>query len=292
MPVTSFDLGELRQRLNAIDDRLHDLLIERAETISLVAEHKRSNRLAFYQPGREAEILRRLAARHRGPLAVASLVRIWREILAAGVNLEAPFAVAVYAPGGAPGLWDLARDHYGCVTPISAHGSTGQVIGSVAEARASAGVLPLPRDGDPDPWWRHLVSANRDAPRVIARLPFGPCGNAADGAAGALVIGHGPQQPTGLDRTLIAVETAGIARDPILDLLTALDLGCRFVAACDRSAGTVMLVELDGFVPLSDPRLERFRRQLGAALHRLLPLGGYAVPLSGAPAVTARPGGG
>jgi chorismate mutase-like protein len=291
MRGTPFDLGELRRRLDAIDDRLQDLLIERAETVSLVADHKRSNRVAFYQPGREAEIVRRLTARHRGPLALASLVRIWREILAAGVRLEAPFAVAVYAPDGLPGLWDLARDHYGCSTPISALGSIGEVIGGVVAGQAAAGVLPLPRERDPDPWWPHLLAADRDAPRVIARLPFGPRGNARDGSE-ALVIGHGGQQPTGGDRTLFAVETAAVGRARIRGLLAALDLGCTFCAAGDRAAGAVMLIELDGFVPLSDPRVEQFRRQLGAALHRLLPLGGYAVPLAGAPAASLRPGGG
>jgi hypothetical protein len=33
-------------------------------------------------------------------------------------------------------------------------------------------------------------------------------------------------------------------------------------------------------VPIADPRIERFRVRLGEALHRLLPFGGYALPLS------------
>jgi len=37
---------------------------------------------------------------------------------------------------------------------------------------------------------------------------------------------------------------------------------------------------VEGFVPISDGRLDAFRSELGAALGRLLPLGGYAVPLS------------
>jgi len=32
-------------------------------------------------------------------------------------------------------------------------------------------------------------------------------------------------------------------------------------------------------VPISDARLDEFRAEMGEALHRLLPLGGYAVPL-------------
>jgi chorismate mutase / prephenate dehydratase len=279
MAATPFDLQDLRRRLDAIDDGLQDLLIERAEVVALVAAHKRRDNVGFYQPGREAEIIRRLVARHRGPLPATSLVRIWREMLAASLSLEVPFAVAVYAPTGLPGFWDLARDHYGSNTPLSAYGSIGQVIRAVAEAQASAGILPMPQEGEPNPWWRHLLSQDRQTPRVIARLPFGPRGNGRAADADALVIGHGAQQHTAWDRTLIATETAEISRARILGLLTALGLTCTFFASCDQIDGAVDLIELDSFVSLADPRIASFRTQLGTALHRLLPLGGYAVPL-------------
>src|SRR5207248_7385860 len=41
-----------------------------------------------------------------------------------------------------------------------------------------------------------------------------------------------------------------------------------------------LLLELEGFVPRSDPRLVEFRARLGPELHRALRFGGYAVPLS------------
>ena len=280
MTAAPLDLQELRQRLDAIDDRLQDLLIDRAQVVALVADHKRSNNLNFYQPEREAEIIRRLAARHRGRLPLVSLVRIWREMLAAAVRLETPFAVAVYVPAGSPGFWDLARDHFGSNTPIAAHGSIAQVIRAVAKAPDSAGVLPMPQEGEPDPWWRHLLSQDRNTPRVVARLPFGPRGNARAAGADALVIGHGVPQNTGRDRTLIATETAEVGRARILGLLAALDLGCTLLASSEQEDGAVDLIELESFVSPSDARLESFRRQLGPALRRLLPLGGYAVPLS------------
>jgi hypothetical protein len=52
-----------------------------------------------------------------------------------------------------------------------------------------------------------------------------------------------------------------------------------FLACSDRGK-TVYLIEAEGFVPISDKRLDAFRSELGAALQRLLPLGGYAAPLS------------
>jgi chorismate mutase/prephenate dehydratase len=281
MSAIPSDLEELRRRLDEIDDRLHDLLIERAEVVSMVAASKRGGNLAAFQPAREAEIIRRLVARHHGDLPIASLVRMWREMLAATVRLQSPFSVAVFAPAESPGFWDLARDHYGSNTPMSAYRSIGQVIRAVADGQVSVGVLPMPQEDEPEPWWRHLLSKDASAPRVVARLPFGARGNARSDGADALAIGRSAQQQTGHDRTLLAAESAApISSGRILRILSSFGLACTFFASYEHIGGTANLIELDGFVPVSDPRVDGFGAQLGSALHRLLPLGGYAVPLA------------
>jgi chorismate mutase/prephenate dehydratase len=291
MLPTPSDLAELRRCLDEIDDKLHDLLIKRAEVVSVVAASKREGKLAAFQPGREAQIIRRLVDRHSGDFPVATLVRMWREMLAATVQLQSIFAVAVFAPIESQGFWDLARDHYGSHTPMSAYHSIGQVIRAVTEGRASVGVLPMPQEGETDPWWRHLLSKDEDAPRVIARLPFGGRGNARTDGAGALAIGRGVQQETGQDRVLLAAESStDISRGRILRTISSLGLVCTFFASYEHADSAVNLIEIEGFVPITDPRLDSFRKQLGGALHRLLPFGGYAVPLSAA--AFAKSGGG
>jgi chorismate mutase / prephenate dehydratase len=276
--VTPSDLKGLRRRLDEIDDKLQDLLIDRAQIVSLVGASKKDGDRPAYQPAREAEIIRRLVGRHRGALPVATLVRMWREMLAATVRLQSPFSVAVFAPADRPGLWDLARDHYGSHTPMSAHGTEDQVIRAVAGGTGSVGVLPLPKAGESDPWWPHLLSIE-EAPRVVARLPFGTRGNArAD--TDALAIGCEGQEENGLDRTLLGAEfSAAISPPRISDALATAGLVCTFVACSDRGKA-VYLIEVEGFAPISDRRLDALRSELGAALERLLPLGGYAAPLS------------
>jgi chorismate mutase / prephenate dehydratase len=280
------DLKALRRRLDEIDARLQDLLIDRAEVVSLVAASKKaaskkSEKQAAFQPAREAEIIRRLVARHRGAFPVASLVRMWREMLAATVRLQSPFSVAVFASAEQPGLWDLARDHYGSNTPMTAFSSAGAVVRSVSSRESTVGVLPMPQAGEPDPWWPLLVPSAEPTPRVIARLPFAGHGNArTDGDA--LTIGFGSQQKTGLDRTLLALACAQkIDRARTLALLSAGGLTCTFFAACDRD-GATNLDELEGSVPTTDPRLDGLQTEMAGRLDRLWPMGGYAVPLSAA----------
>ena len=281
MTPSPSDLADLRRRLDEIDDKLHDLLIRRAEIVGAVAASKREGKLPAFQPGREAQIIRRLVGRHHGAFPVATLVRMWREMLSATVRLQSAFAVAVFAPIEAQGFWDLARDHYGSHTPMAAYRSIGQVIRAVTEGQASLGVLPMPQEGELDPWWRHLLSKDEDAPRVVARLPFGARGNARGDGVDALAIGRGVQQETGRDRVLLATESsADISRDRIFRTLASLGLVCTFFASYEHAGSATSLIEIEGFVLITDPRLDSFRTQLGSELHRLLPFGGYAVPLS------------
>jgi chorismate mutase / prephenate dehydratase len=281
MFANSSDLADLRRRIDAIDDRMHELLIERAELVSQVAVSKKDSDTAFYQPGREAQILRRLSARHRGALPVATVLRIWRELLAATVRIETPFAVAVYALPQGGDLWDLARDHYGCLTPISACGSAGEVIGAVSKGSAMIGILPMPQASEPDPWWRHRLRPEGEGLQVIARLPFGCRGNARPDGGEAFVVGCHASQPTGDDRTLFIIELeGGFSRARLLGELGSIGLDCTFLARWVAADGERILVEIAGFIPISDPRIANFRARLGTALYRLLPFGGYAVPLS------------
>jgi len=242
MTPSPSDLADLRRRLDEIDDKLHDLLIRRAEIVGAVAASKREGKLPAFQPGREAQIIRRLVGRHHGAFPVATLVRMWREMLSATVRLQSAFAVAVFAPIEAQGFWDLARDHYGSHTPMAAYRSIGQVIRAVTEGQASLGVLPMPQEGELDPWWRHLLSKDEDAPRVVARLPFGARGNARGDGVDALAIGRGVQQETGRDRVLLATESsADISRDRIFRTLASLGLVCTFFASYEHAGSATSL---------------------------------------------------
>ncbi len=111
MATSTSALDDLRRRIDQIDDQLHDLIMQRAEVVEAVARAKKRAGIATVRPGREAALLRRLVERHRGRFPRTVLVRLWRELISGAISLQGEFAVAVYAPGGLPDYWDLARDH-------------------------------------------------------------------------------------------------------------------------------------------------------------------------------------
>ena len=97
MPSDQDSLADLRRQIDDIDVAIHDLLMKRTEVAQRIGAVKGENSV-YMRPGREAVVLRRLIARHRGALPDALIVRIWREIFAAVTALQGPLAVAVYAP--------------------------------------------------------------------------------------------------------------------------------------------------------------------------------------------------
>ncbi len=188
------NLGDLRARLDEIDDKIHDLLIDRARVVEGVA---RSGKTAAFRPGREASILRRLVARHTGKLPARTLVRMWREMLAGTTGMQSPVTVAVAGPDAVAAM---AREHFGFLTPIDAKASVAEALDTVRRGLATVAVLPFPPDAAT---WAALTAAT---PRlyVIARLPFWTARPAHVPMADAIVIATTAPDASGDDRSFIA----------------------------------------------------------------------------------------
>jgi chorismate mutase / prephenate dehydratase len=240
------------------------------------------------QPSREAEIIYRIVGQHRGGFPKRELVAIWRQLINATLSFEGPFSVAAYLPEGEPGYWDLARDQYGAYTPMSRHASARSLIEAVRRHEAIVGVLPLPRAGDDDPWWRHLVMTEPDAPRIIARLPFAGPANNRGGDLHALVICTVGLRPTGRDRSYLAADLdPEVGPGSLAAALGKAGLPSVVTAQLREMGSLLCLVEVEGFVDAGDRRLDAVRAEMGKALHRLILLGGYAEPLLPAELETA-----
>jgi len=273
-------LKTLRQEIDRIDTQLHDLVMERASVVGEVAAAKRADGLPAEVPGREAEIMRRLVKRHGGRFPTNSLVRLWREMVGAAISLQTEFSVAVVVNEDDPGIWDLARDHYGVAVPMTAFRSSAELLRVLSENRVSVGVVPVPGDGVEDSWWRTLAAAG-SGPRVTARLPFAGRGNAR-GARDAFVLGPAAAEPENAERSLYAIEVRGeVSRGGMASMLTAARIPATLLAMARVSADiTAGLVEIDQGLPQGDARLHNLTPPGGDRPAKAFALGFYAKPLS------------
>lgn len=276
-------LDELRRRIDAIDDAMLDLVQERTAVVQSIGALKRGSGgpPTAFRPGREATVMRRLAARHTGPFSLATMVRLWREMMCEFTRLQGPFAIAVHAADGAPGLWDMARDHFGSQTPMSAQPTPSQVIHAVTDGSATVGVLPLPSDERDGLWWTRLLSEEKGGPRIITRLPFASAGNARGSARGAVAIACMPTEASGLDRSYLALDLAeDVSRSMMQQRLRDAGIAVASLTRVDQGAGALHLAEIDGYLEDGDPRLAALAERSGPRLRGLRILGAYAVPLA------------
>jgi chorismate mutase / prephenate dehydratase len=185
--------------------------------------------------------------------------------------MQGNFAVAVYMPRRTPDYWDLARDHYGSHTPMMAFHSASEVLRTLGERRAAVGVLPMPAEGEGAPWWPLLTASGAAVPQIIARLPFAGSGNARVDGGEAVVIGHGEFDPTGADRSFIALEIGGeLSRARLIGALNDAGLMVTLFAAHEPHGSP------------GDPRLVRALQPLGDRVTRVAHLGAYARPVAAA----------
>lgn len=279
------ELGALRAEIDAVDSQLHDLLMRRTELAVKVGEVKAkvqplggtpADGAKFIRPAREALILRRLVARHTGKLPKAVILRMWREMISALLQVEGPFVVAVQAPKGDTALWDLARDHYGSRVRITPLADIKAVLAAVNKGKATVGILPMPKAGERSPWWPALDEAGGRTPHVMGRLPFGDIGNVRDPKAEAIVIGRAPNEPTGEDRTWLALHLA-VAKSRRAVLAAAKPLAPDARLCLERARGKEWLLDVAGFGGEIEDELGRLARSLDAEIRVL---GSYAVPLT------------
>lgn len=279
--ISEKPLDALRKEIDAIDDSLHDLIMRRAKVVEKVRKVKAGESVKI-RPAREAEILYRLVSRHKGPFPKRELCRMWRELIVATLSMEGPFSMAVFMPEGDGNFRDLARDQYGSFTSMTGYAAERRVIEAVSSRDATVGILPMPREDDPDPWWRYLVNENEMTPRIVARLPFAGAGNYRDKSLNALVICPAAHRPTGRDRSFMAVEiTEQITLSRLREAFDGIDLplvSCYVQQDAHRRGSWFYLAETNEYVAAGDHRIISLANRLPLA-HVVL-LGGYAIPLS------------
>lgn len=202
-------LRALRDRIDAIDAEMHRLLIARGSVIDALIGIKGTTRPgAAFRPGREADMMRRLVARHEGALPLATVEHIWREIITTFTRMQAPFDIVMDVSVAPERMRDVARFYFGFSVDLKPVEGPAAVIAAVSRSN-DLGLVARDQPAAAGPWWRGLVGA--EAPRIMALLPhIGAKTRPAD--LPALVISPRLSDPTPPDIRLVAARAGdGIA---------------------------------------------------------------------------------
>ncbi len=139
MPMS---LGELRRKIDEIDARMLEMLVERAHVAEEIGRTKEVGDRAIYAPAREAELLRALVANDPAPLAPESVEAVFREIISACRGLQQVPKIAFLGPEHT--FTHLAaRKRFGHRADFAAVPSISDVFERVERRQVDFGVAPI-----------------------------------------------------------------------------------------------------------------------------------------------------
>lgn len=272
-------LADVRVEIDSVDDRIHALLMRRAELVEQVVATKRlpdgSLPKGAYRPAREASIIRRLYAQNRPPLPFAMVFTIWRQMIGAFTAVQAPVTVSVQAQTDQHDRRDLlgiTREHFGATAQITARESFNRVTNDIQQGTASIGVASAQFEGEREgAWWTACMSQDETTPRVIAALPF--YGSEIAGYC----LSRAPLEESGDDETLLAVQFDTVmSRSGLASALTRGGID----GAPLHTSGNTALIRVAGFHAAPDAPTHR---TIADALHvttaQITVVGAYPTPI-------------
>ncbi|MDB9971884.1 chorismate mutase [Alphaproteobacteria bacterium] len=147
-------LQNIRNKIDSIDNKIHDLLIERAEIVEKVVEEKRKYKeanLVVYRPAREHEILVRIIQRHKGNLPEKSLINIWRNLISSYINMQAELTLNFSST-----LDKIVNNHFGGDIKKEKTTTAKEALKKLNENKVNITVLPYPNTYND--WWAKFKS--------------------------------------------------------------------------------------------------------------------------------------
>ncbi|MDN5939751.1 MAG: chorismate mutase, partial [Salinisphaera sp.] len=142
--MTGDPLTAARSRIDRLDEEIQTLIAQRAEVAAEIARIKSDSEGGgdCYRPGREAEVLRAVVQRNRGPLADATMMRLMREIMSACLALESPLGIAYLGPEGTYTQAAVYK-HFGHSVRALPLAAIDEIFREVEAGNADYGVVPV-----------------------------------------------------------------------------------------------------------------------------------------------------
>ena len=140
-------LQALRNRIDSIDEKILELISERAQCAQTVAQVKQKSLPAgakpvYYRPEREAWVLKHIMELNKGPLDNEEMARLFREIMSACLALEEPLKVAYLGPEGTF-TQAAAIKHFGHSVISVPMAAIDEIFREVAAGAVQFGVVPV-----------------------------------------------------------------------------------------------------------------------------------------------------
>ncbi len=136
------ELQKLREKIDEIDEKILELLNERARLAKEVGKIKKRHGLEIYVPSRELSIFERLEKLNKGDFPTEAIRPVFREIIAACRSTEENLKVAYLGPK-ATFTHQASIEHFGQSVEHIPVQTTEEVFNEILKGKADFGVVPV-----------------------------------------------------------------------------------------------------------------------------------------------------
>lgn len=273
-------LADIRVKIDSLDSKIQQALMERASLIKDIIAEKKKHSLQFIQPAREAQTIRRLLEQHTGVLPEKLIVNLWRELIGTTSLLQTGFKVYV-ADQGNRDIWDSAKNYFGGIVEMQALESASNVLSAVNRDEATFGVLPWPEEAETKAWWPQLLHGENTI-KIVCALPFGvyTSKNGEQNYTPSLVVSKANYDASGDDNSFIALRSNdAISKTKIINCLKELDITISSIISSEAPQGSVHLVEINTYLTQDAEGFDKFSDAIASLGDvEIYSLGGYPVP--------------
>ncbi len=142
MPKMEEQLKTLRDRIDAIDAELVRLVNDRAKVATEIGLLKQSSGDTTYAPAREREVLDKVVAQNRGPLADRTIRAIYRELMSGSFPLVRPPRIGYLGPPGSYSHLAATR-RFGASAEYEPLKQISAVFDEIEREHVDLGVVPI-----------------------------------------------------------------------------------------------------------------------------------------------------
>ena len=139
---TNHPLLPVREKIDAIDNQLLSLLVERQDLAYEVGQIKREQGMGVFNMAREQQVFRHLKSKSKGHLSPEAIQHIFSEIISAARNVQQPINVAYLGPE-ATFSHQAAIYLYGHSTTFRAAETIEDVFSFVEKGICQQGIVPI-----------------------------------------------------------------------------------------------------------------------------------------------------
>lgn len=282
------DIAEIlayRKQIDAIDDQLIRLFMERIGIVSKVGEIKRKAAPGQcpIRAGREAQQVRRIMSSFENTaFPPAAAAAIWRIIIGASTAVEAPLTLSVFIPDRDNELYWMAREYFGPTAAIIKQPHIKRVIGDVMDSKAAVGIVPMLRSADTTYWWTNLMEKGTHIPKIFARIPFLAPQLTGMEVPSALAIARIKPELSGDDCSLVVIEADhNVSQHRLQTAFITAKLEATWINIATLSPNTRHhLIEIKGFVTHGHEGFESLLSTMRPSIMNVTFLGAYATPIT------------